>query len=77
MASWKTPIIEANPIPEEEALEGRARLWFPIYRRELYIYFRVIIYIGIIIELAIEDYWGLIIKGAAYKVTEYILKNRF
>ena len=62
---------------EEEALEGRARPWFPIYRRELYIYFRVVIYIGIIVELAIEDYWGLIIKGAAYKVIEYILKNRF
>jgi len=32
---------------------------------------------GITIELAVEDYWGPIIKGAAYKVTNYILKNRF
>jgi hypothetical protein len=32
---------------------------------------------GIIIELAIEDYWGPIKKGTAYKVTEYILKSRF
>ena len=64
-------------MPEEEVLEGRVRLQFPICRRELYIYFRVVIYIGITIELAIEDYWGLITKGAAYKVIEYISKNRF
>ena len=32
---------------------------------------------GIIIELVVEDYWGPVIKGAAYKVTNYILKNRF
>jgi len=29
------------------------------------------------IELAVEDYWGPIMKGATYKVTDYILKNRF
>ena len=56
MAGWTNTYIEANSVPEEEALEGRARLWFPICRRELYIYPRVIIYIGITIELAIEDY---------------------
>ena len=32
---------------------------------------------GITIEPAVEDYWGPIIKGAAYKVTNYMLKNRF
>ena len=32
---------------------------------------------GIIIEPLIEDYWGLIKRGATYKVTKYILKNRF
>ena len=77
MAGWTNTYVEANPVPEEEALEGRARLWFPTCRRELYAYFGVVIYIGITIELAIEDYWGLITKGAVYKVTEYILKNRF
>ena len=56
IAGWINTYIEANPMLEEEALEGRVRLWFSIYRRELYIYFRVVIYIGIIIELAIEDY---------------------
>ena len=44
---------------------------------ELYAYFRVVIYIGIIIELVVEDYWGPIKKGAVYKVTDYILKDRF
>ena len=32
---------------------------------------------GITIEPRVEDYWGLIEKGAAYKVTDYILKDRF
>ena len=46
-------------------------------RQKLYIYFRVIIYIGITIELVVEDYWGPIKKGAAYKVGDYILTNHF
>jgi hypothetical protein len=29
----------------------------------------------IMIELAIENYWGLITKEAVYKVIKYILKN--
>jgi hypothetical protein len=77
MASWTNTYAETNPVPEEEAPEGRARPWFPTCRRELYAYFGVVIYMGITIEPAIEDYWGLITKGAAYKVTEYISKNRF
>jgi len=32
---------------------------------------------GIMIELAVENYWGPIEKGAAYKVGNYMLKNRF
>ena len=56
IAGWINTYIEANPVQEEEAPEGRVRPWFLIYRRELYTYFRVIIYIGIIIEPAIEDY---------------------
>ena len=62
---------------EEEALEGRLRLQKPTYRQELYAYFRVVIYIGITIGLAIEDYQGPIKKGTTYKVTKYILKSRF
>ena len=44
---------------------------------ELYTYFRVVIHMGIIIEPAVEDYWGPIKKGTVYKVTNYILKDRF
>ena len=44
-------------------------------RQELYIYFTVVIHMGIIIEPAIEDYWGPLKKGAAYKIGNYILKN--
>jgi hypothetical protein len=32
---------------------------------------------GITIEPAVEDYWGPIEKGTAYKVGDYISKNRF
>ena len=45
------------------------------FRDKLYAYFRVVIYIGIIIEPVIEDYWGFIKKGTVHKVTDYILKD--
>ena len=76
MAGWTNTYAEANPVLEE-ALECRARPWFPTCRQELYAYFRVVIHMGITIEPAVEDYWGPIKKGAAYKVTKYILKTWF
>ena len=60
---------------DNKALREKPRKWILMSRRELYIYFSIVIYIGITIEPVIEDYWGLIIKGAIYKVTNYILKN--
>ena len=66
-----------HPTPEEKALKGRPRKWKPMSKLELYAYFRVVIYMGITIELAVEDYWGPIKKGATYKVTDYISKDRF
>ena len=41
-------------LPEEET--EHLRLWQPICKQELYTYFRVLIYIGITIELYIKDY---------------------
>ena len=69
--------VETHLTLEDKALRGRPKKWIPMSRRELYAYFSVVIYIGIMIELVVEDYWGLIIKGAAYKVANYISKNRF
>ena len=66
---------QTHPTQEDKALRGRPRKWIPTSRRELYIYFSIVIYMGITIEPVVEDYWGLIIKGAVYKVADYILKN--
>ena len=77
MAVWTNTYAEAYPVLEKDAPLGKQRSWLPTYRQELYTYFGVVIYMGITIELAVEDYWGPITKGAAYKVTDYILKNRF
>jgi hypothetical protein len=40
----------------EDTLIGKAYLWQLIFKEELYIYFRVLIYIGITSKLAIKDY---------------------
>ena len=49
-----------------------------ISRKELYIYFNILIYIGITIKLAIKDYQGdLEEDGCSYIVKKYILKDRF
>ena len=74
---WTNEYAETHPTPEDKALRGRPRKWIPTSRRELYAYFGVVIHMGITIEPVVEDYWGLIIKGAAHKVADYISKNRF
>ena len=35
-----------------------ARLWLPICKEELWAYFSVFIYIGLIHKSSIKDYWG-------------------
>ena len=47
------------------------RAWQPTCRKELYAYFGVLIYMGITIELAIEDYW----KDLNSHSTEHIVKK--
>ena len=52
--------------------------WILIFREELYIYFSILIYIGLTIELAIKDYQGDLDKDRySYIVKKYILKDRF
>ena len=77
MAMWTNTYAEAHPVLEKDVPLGKQRSWLPTCRQELYAYFGVVIYMGIMIEPAVEDYWGPIIKGAVYKVTNYMLKNRF
>ena len=72
---WINEYAETHPILKDKAPRGRPRKWILISRRELYAYFGVVIHMGITIESVVEDYWGLITKGAIYKVADYILKN--
>ena len=75
MAVWTNAYTEAHLVPKKDAPRGKQRPWSPTCRQELYVYFAVVIYIGITIEPAIENYWGPLKKGAAYKVGDYISKN--
>jgi len=77
MAGWINAFVEAHTVSEKDTPRGKQRPWLPTCRQELYAYFGVMIYIGITIELAVEDYWGPMERGAAYKMGDYILKNRF
>ena len=54
MAIWINTYAEAYPVLEKDAPLGKQRSWLLTYRQKLYAYFGVIIYIGIIIELAVE-----------------------
>ena len=56
MAIWTNTYTEAHLVLEKDAPLGKQRSWLPTCRQELYVYFRVVIYIGITIELAVEDY---------------------
>ena len=68
LAEWINKYAELYPVEEEAEF---ARKWKPIDRQELYAYFKVLIYIGITIELSIKDYWGDLKSSS----TGYIVKN--
>ena len=54
------------------------RPWQPICKKELYAYFRVLIHIGITIELCIKNYWkDLNTHSTEHIVKKYILVVRF
>ena len=47
----------ASYIPSKEDIQlGHTRPWKPITRKELYAYFRAVIYMGIVVQPNIEDY---------------------
>ena len=65
---WINKHVELYP-PDKK--KENLRVWQPICRQELYAYFRVLIYIGLTIELAIKDYW----KDLNTHSTKYIVKQ--
>jgi len=67
----------AELYPSDEKAE-HLRLWQLICKQELYAYFGVLIYMGITIELCIEDYWNdLDTYGTEHIVKKYIAVARF
>jgi hypothetical protein len=74
LTEWTNKYAELYPTEETKF----ARKWKPTDRQELYTYFGVLIYMGITIESAIEDYWGdLDSAGASHIVKNYIGLVRF
>ena len=77
MVAWTNEYIKAYPTTDDDALFRRPHSWMPIDKRELYAYFGAVIYIGIMVQPLIEDYWGPYKEGTADFLKGYILKNRF
>ena len=65
---WINRYAELYPLDEEKE---NLCVWQPTCRQELYAYFEVLIYMGLTIEPAIEDYW----KDLNTHSTEYIVKQ--
>jgi hypothetical protein len=75
LVEWTNKYAELYPLDKENE---HLCPWQPICKEELYTYFRVLIYMGITIELCIEDYWkDLNTHGTEYVVKKYILVVRF
>ena len=56
IVEWTNKYTETHLILEDKAPRGRPRKWIPISRRELYVYFSVVIHMGIMIKPVVEDY---------------------
>ena len=75
LVAWMNKHAELYP-PDQE--KEHPCLWQPICKQELYAYFAVLIYMGIIIELCIEEYWKhLNMHGTEHIIKKYILVVRF
>jgi hypothetical protein len=56
---------------------AQANAWFPICRREIYIYLAIRIYINLYIENEIADYWNTKDMTPEYPITKFLSRNRF
>jgi len=78
LVEWTNKYAALHPAKEEARQLHRPRLWLPTCREELYAYFGVLIHMGITIESAIEDYWGICDPdGASHLPKNYISLVRF
>lgn len=74
IVNWTNLYAEHNQ-PEGK---GHPRPWRPTTREELYAYFGVVLYTGLVIEPRIEDYWGsLETHGVEHIIKKYISKTRY
>jgi len=71
LVKWTNKHAEFYPLDEKTE---HSRLWQPTCKQELYVYFGVLIHMGITIESCIEDYWkDLDIHGTKHIVKKYIV----
>jgi hypothetical protein len=68
----------ASYIPNKKDTQlGRTRPWRPTTKRELYAYFRAVIYIGVVVQPNMEDYWGRREEGALDYLKSFISLIKF
>jgi len=77
LVEWMNKYAELYPL-NNISKKLRARLWQLIYKEELWVYFGILIYMGIIQKLSIKGYWGsLDTTGLEHIVKKYISQARF
>ena len=77
LAEWTNKYTELHP-SNDAGEKLQARPWQPTYKEELWVYFSVLIHMGLIQELSIKDYWGsLDTTGSEYIIKKYISQVQF
>ena len=72
LVEWTNKYTELHP-SNDAGEKLQARLWQLICKEELWVYFSVLIYIGLTQESSIKDYWGsLDTTSSEYIVKKYI-----
>jgi len=74
MVAWMNKYTKAHPFTADNAPLRQACSWTPINKREIYTYFRTVIYMGVVVQPSIGDYWGFS-KGAADYLKSFISRN--
>ena len=70
--------IKLHWLLDKEILLGNPQSQEPTSKTKLYIYFGIFIYMGIITESCVKNYWDNCIEnGTSYIIKNYIKKNQF
>jgi hypothetical protein len=56
MVDWMNEYATSHTPSKEDTQLGHIHPWRPTTRRELYAYFGAVIYIGVVVQLNMEDY---------------------